>query len=303
MFNGASNFVEGVDTAFALIIGISLFFLVGITTIMIVFIIKYNRKKHPQAVQIQNNTPLEITWTIIPVILVMIMFYFGYVAYTPERNAPKNAMIVKTTGRMWAWDFEYPNGKHSAELIVAHNKPIRLNMTSTDVIHSLYIPSFRVKEDLVPGKQTMMWFIPQQLGIFDILCAEYCGLRHSYMESVVKVVTQQQFDTWLAKVEAPTPNNKGLEIIKLNACTSCHSVDGSKLVGPSFKGLFGAKRTVLTNSNEHEVIANESYIKTSILNPNNDVVKGFNKGLMKSYKGVLKDEEITEITEFLKTIK
>jgi len=302
MFNGASNFVEGVDTAFALIIGISLFFLIGITTLMIVFTIKYSRKRHPKAVQIPNNTPLEITWTVIPVILVMVMFYFGYVAFTPERNAPKNAMVVKTTGRMWSWDFEYSNGKHSQELVVPFNKPVRLNMTSVDVIHSLYISAFRIKEDLVPGKQTMMWFIPQQMGTFDILCAEYCGLRHSYMESAVRVVSQQEFDAWLAKVEKNT-GMAGLEIMKKNACVSCHTIDGSKLVGPSFKGLFGKKHTVITDGKERDVIADEQYIRTSILDPNKDIVKGYNQGLMKSYKGVLKDDEIKSISEYLQSLK
>jgi cytochrome c oxidase subunit 2 len=302
MFNGASNFVEGVDTAFALIIGISLFFLIGITTLMIVFTIKYSRKRHPKAVQIPNNTPLEITWTVIPVILVMVMFYFGYVAFTPERNAPKDALVIKTTGRMWSWDFEYPNGKHSQELVVPFKKPVKLNMTSVDVIHSLYISAFRVKEDLVPGRQTMMWFIPEQLGQFDILCAEYCGLRHSYMESVVKVVSQEEYDAWLAKVDK-NAGMAGLEILQRNACVSCHSTDGSKIVGPSFKGLFGNKHMVITDGKEREVTADEAYITSSILDPNKDVVKGFNQGLMKSYKGVLKDDEIKSVIEYLQSIK
>jgi cytochrome c oxidase subunit 2 len=302
MFNGASNFVEGVDTAFALIIGISLFFLIGITTLMIVFTIKYSRKRHPKAVQIPNNTPLEITWTVIPVILVMVMFYFGYVAFTPERNAPKDALVIKTTGRMWSWDFEYPNGKHSQELVVPFKKPVKLNMTSVDVIHSLYISAFRVKEDLGPGRQTMMWFIPEQLGQFDILCAEYCGLRHSYMESVVKVVSQEEYDAWLAKVDK-NAGMAGLEILQRNACVSCHSTDGSKIVGPSFKGLFGNKHMVITDGKEREVTADEAYITSSILDPNKDVVKGFNQGLMKSYKGVLKDDEIKSVIEYLQSIK
>ena len=302
MFNGASNFVEGVDTAFALIIGISLFFLIGITTLMIVFTIKYSRKRHPKAVQIPNNTPLEVTWTVIPVILVMVMFYFGYVAFTPERNAPKDALVIKTTGRMWSWDFEYPNGKHSQELVVPFKKPVKLNMTSVDVIHSLYISAFRVKEDLVPGRQTMMWFIPEQIGTYDILCAEYCGLRHSYMESVVKVVSQEEYDAWLVKVDK-NAGMAGLEILKRNACVSCHSTDGTKIVGPTFKGLFGNNHLVITDGKEHNVTTDEAYITSSILDPNKDVVKGYTQGLMKSYKGVLKDDEIKSVIEYLQSIK
>jgi cytochrome c oxidase subunit 2 len=166
----------------------------------------------------------------------------------------------------------------------------------------LYISAFRVKEDLVPGRQTMMWFIPEQLGQFDILCAEYCGLRHSYMESVVKVVSQEEYDAWLAKVDK-NAGMAGLEILQRNACVSCHSTDGSKIVGPSFKGLFGNKHMVITDGKEREVTADEAYITSSILDPNKDVVKGFNQGLMKSYKGVLKDDEIKSVIEYLQSIK
>ncbi|MDP4210847.1 MAG: cytochrome c oxidase subunit II [Bacteroidota bacterium] len=303
MFTEASNFVEGVDFAFKFIFGIAMFFLVGLTTVMIVFIIKYNRKKHPNAVQIPSNNTLEITWTAIPLALVLLMFYYGYVAFMPMRNPPKDAMIVKTTGRMWAWDFEYANGKHSQELVVPLKKPVRLNMTSKDVVHSLYIPSFRVKEDVVPGRQTVLWFIAEEEGTYEIFCTAYCGLGHSGMGSVVKVVSQKAFDKWFAEIPKPAAGAaQGLEIIKRNACTSCHSVDGSKLIGPSFKGLYNSKHVVISNGKEHEITADSAYVRTSVLEPDKDVVKGFNKGLMRSYKGTVSETDIKNIIEYFKSI-
>ena len=304
MYYEASNFVQGVDSVFKLILGIAFFFLIGITAMMIFFIIKYNKKKHPKATQVPNNTALEITWTIIPLGLVLLMFYYGYMAFLPMRKPPKDAMIVKTTARMWTWDFEYPNGKHSKVLIVPLKKAIRLDMTSKDVIHGMFIPSFRLKEDVIPGKQTMIWFIPELEGTFEIFCSAYCGIDHSIMQSAVNVVPEQEFIKWLAeKPKADITALAGLEIIKRNGCVACHSFDGSKKIGPSFKGLFGSKHMVITDEKEREVTADTSYIRTSIFDPNKDVVKGFNKGMMQSYQGVISESDIKSITEYFKSIK
>ena len=304
MYYEASNFVQGVDAVFKFILGVSFFFLISITAVMIIFIIRYNRRKHPKAEQIPNNTALELTWTIIPLILVLIMFYFGYMAFLPMRKAPKDAMVVKTTGRMWTWDFEYPNGKHSPELVVPIKKAVRLDMTSKDVIHGMFIPSFRLKEDVIPGKQTLIWFIPQMQGSFEIFCSAYCGIDHSIMQSAVKVVPEDEFNKWLAeKPKVEVSAKTGLEILKKNACTSCHSLDGSKIIGPSFKGLFGSKHIVITDGKEREITADTSYIHTSILDPDKDVVKGFNKGLMRSYQGVVSEDDIKSIEEYFKTLK
>ena len=304
MYYEASNFVQGVDSVFKLILGISFFFLIGITAVIIIFIIKYNKKKHPKAEQIPNNTALEITWTVIPLILVLVMFYYGYMAFLPMRKAPKDAMIVKTTGRMWTWDFEYPNGKHSPELVVPLKKAVRLDMTSKDVIHGMFIPAFRLKEDVIPGKQTLIWFIPELEGSYEIFCSAYCGIDHSTMQSAVKVIPEAEFNKWLAeKPKVEVTAQAGQEIIKRNACTSCHSLDGSKIIGPSFKGLFGSKHLVVTDGKEREITADTSYIHTSIIDPDKDVVKGFNKGMMRSYQGVVSDDDIKSIIEYLKTLK
>lgn len=304
MYYEASNFVQGVDSVFKLILGIAFFFLIGITVMMIVFIIRYNKKKHPKATQIPNNTALEITWTIIPLALVLLMFYYGYMAFLPMHKPPKDAMVVKTTGRMWTWDFEYPNGKHSKELVVPLNKAVRLDMTSKDVIHGMFIPSFRLKEDVIPGKQTLIWFIPGLEGSFEIFCSAYCGIDHSIMQSSVRVIKQPEFEKWLLeKPKVDITASAGLEILKRNGCIACHSFDGSKKIGPSFKGLYDSKHLVITDDKEREIKADTSYIRTSILEPNKDVVKGFNKGMMQSYQGVVSEDDIRSILEYFRTIK
>lgn len=298
--SGASNFAHGVDLTFFIILGISVFFLVGITTVMIYFVIKYNRKKNPKASNIEGNTKLEVIWTVIPLILVLVMFYFGWVGYRPMRNVPEGAIPVKAIGQMWSWSFEYANGKKSPDLVVPFGKPVKLDLFSRDVIHSLYIPSFRIKEDVVPGKNNYMWFRAEQLGEFDLFCAEYCGDRHSYMLSKVKVLPEAEYDAWLAKSDIPADEPPGLTVLKQNGCVACHSLDGSKIVGPSFKGIYGHEVEVITNGQERKITVDDEYITRSIQDPNADVVKGFNAGLMISYKDQVKEEDIKKVIEYIK---
>ena len=305
----ASNFVTGVDNAFMLILGISFFFLIGLTLVMVYFVYKYNNKKNPVATQIEGSTKLEIIWTVIPVILVLIMFYYGWAAWTPMKNPPKDTFNIKVVARMWNFTFEYENGKKTDTLFVPLNKAVKLGLNSLDVLHSLYIPAFRIKEDVVPGREKMAWFIPQQEGLFDLFCAEYCGLNHSYMINLVKVMPQEQFNSWyvdtIKQVAAVTdsPAANGQRIMKNIGCFACHSIDGSKLVGPTFKGVYGHKVAVITDGNEREVDGDDEYIKRSIYEPNADVVKGYNKGMMQSYKGQLSDDDVAQIIEYMKTLK
>jgi cytochrome c oxidase subunit 2 len=305
MFSGASNFSADVDKTFIYIIGIAFFFLIGITTIMIVFVVRYNRKKHPNAIQIKEKPVLEIVWTVVPVIIVLSMFFYGYLAFIPTRHIPKDAIPVKVVAKMWDWTFDYGKGKIIKDtLVVPLGKAVRLDMTSRDVIHSLYIPAFRIKEDVVPGRTTNMWFIAERPGTYEILCAEYCGLRHSYMEGRVRVVSENEYTLWLSQLKMTNPDKdpSGLKRIKENACTGCHSMDGSKLVGPTFKGLYGSNRTVLIQGKEFQIVADSLYIKTSIIDPNKEIVKGFKQGLMKPYGKLLKDSAINDIVDYLKTL-
>ncbi len=190
------NIIQQVDSIFLFIIAISAGLLLLITLLMIIFIFKYHKNKHPQAIDTHEHPFLEITWTVIPTILVLCMFYYGMIGYNNMRNPPKDSFVIKVTGRQWEWGFEYPNTKKTKELYVPQNKPIKLLMTSLDVIHSFFIPAFRVKMDLMPGRETFLWFKAEKLGDYDVFCAEYCGLLHSKMLSKVHVMDEQKFNNW-----------------------------------------------------------------------------------------------------------
>lgn len=297
---GASNFVQGVDLTFIIILGISVFFLVGITALMIYFVIRYRRSKNPKASQIEGNNKLEIIWTVIPTILVLIMFYYGWVGYRPMRQVPPDAIPVKAYAQMWSWMFEYENGKRSAELVVPLDKAVKLDLISRDVLHSLYIPAFRIKEDVVPGRNNYMWFIAQQEGEYDLFCAEYCGERHSYMITKVRVIPEADYILWLAQSDTPADEHPGLTVLKQNGCLACHSLDGSKLIGPTFKGIYGKKEIVVVQGTEKEIIVDDEYILRSIYEPNTEIVKGYNPGLMISYKEQLSEEDVGKVIEYIK---
>ncbi|MFC0878143.1 cytochrome c oxidase subunit II [Saccharicrinis sp. FJH2] len=305
MFSGASNLAEGVDRTFIFIFSVAFLFIIGITIFMIYTVIHFNRKKNKPARQFTGNVKLEVIWTVIPLILVLIMFYYGWKGFAPMRKVPKGAMEITAIGRMWEWEFDYGNGKKSKDLVVPLNKPVKLNLVSEDVNHSLFIPAFRVKEDVVPGYDNYLWFTPTYIGNYDVLCAEYCGLLHSNMLAKAKVVSQEDYDNWfsnLAAVDTTKAENNGLAILKKNGCLACHSLDGSKLVGPSFKGLYGHDAVVITDQGEQTIKALDDYIKSSIYEPNKEIVKGYNKGLMQSYKDIISEDEVAQITEYLKTI-
>jgi cytochrome c oxidase subunit II len=305
----ASNFVKGVDTAFLVILGISFFFLISLTILMLFFIYKYNRKRHPKAVQIEGNVALETVWIVVPLLLTLLMFYYGWAGWKPMTRVPDDAMEITVYGRMWNFMFEYENGKMVDTLYLPINQPVKLNLVAMDVLHSLYIPAFRVKQDMVPGKtNNFMWFEPQREGTYELYCAEYCGLEHSYMYSFVKVMEDSAFQTWLADTtlvteEVISPTATGRRIMQNIGCFACHSLDGSRLVGPTFKGLYGNERTVVTNGATRQVVADDEYIHTSIFEPNVDIVQGFGRGLMLSYKGQLSEEDVDNIIEYLKTLQ
>jgi cytochrome c oxidase subunit 2 len=197
MSSGASNFVESVDGVFLLSIIISVFFLVLITALMIYFVIKYNRKRNPKAVNVHSNTLLEVTWTVIPTILVLILFWYGWVGYKEMVDIPEDAMTVEVTAQMWQWQFKYETGKVTDSLYVPVNRAVKLMLYSNDVNHSFFIPAFRVKKDVYPGTERTTWFRANDVGEYDIACAEYCGLNHSYMYSKIFVITETEFKNWL----------------------------------------------------------------------------------------------------------
>jgi cytochrome c oxidase subunit II len=306
----ASNFVAGFDKAFFFIIGISITLLIAITVLMLYFVFKYNRKKHPQASVVEGSTRLEIIWTVIPTILALTMFYFGWAGWRPMKTAPKDAMKVTTTARMWSFSFTYENGKQSEDLVLPVGMPVKLKLTSVDVLHSVYIPTFRVKEDIVPGRDKMMWFIPQREGEYDLYCAEYCGLRHSYMGANVKVLSKAEFDKWYtdttavqASASTSAPGAEGLAILRLQGCNACHSSDGTKIVGPSYLGLWGKQIVVEKNGQDVTVTVDSAYIRRSVYEPNTEIAKGYQKNLMQPYDKVLTEKDISKIIEYFKTLE
>lgn len=305
MFGGASNLAEGVDRAFIFIFTIAFIFIIGITAVMIWTVIKFRRSKNIPAKQFTGDNRLEALWTIVPLIIVLAMFWYGWMGFRPMREVPDDAMVIKAIGRMWVWEFDYGNGKLSDTLVVPLNVPVKLDLIAEDVNHSLFIPAFRVKEDVVPGYDNYLWFTPIYEGSFDLFCTEYCGTLHWDMVTKTVVVPQNEFDSWLENLEARgnIPDPVGLTILKENACLACHSLDGSKLLGPSLKGYFGSERIVIVKGEgEKTVIADEEYTKDAIYDPNKEVVKGFSKNLMQEYDEVISEEQLEQLIEYLKSL-
>jgi cytochrome c oxidase subunit 2 len=303
MFNEASNLARGVDITFIFILSFTVFFVIGISSFLIYTVIRFSRKREKNPRQFTGNVTLEIIWTVIPLIIVLAMFYIGLIGFTPMRNVPADAMPITAIGQMWRWEFDYGNNRISKDLVVPLDRNVRLNLVSKDVNHSLYIPAFRIKEDVVPGYNNYMWFKPILKGEFDIFCAEYCGLNHSGMLGKVVVLDSIDYNKWYAALitSSPAVEQPGLILLRNNNCLSCHSLDGSKIVGPSFEGLYGSKRQVLTDKGEITEEATDEYIKRSITNPNAEIVKGFNKGLMQSYKSILSEDDIKNIIAYFKS--
>jgi cytochrome c oxidase subunit 2 len=198
--NPIVNPVAGVDKTFLYITGIAIFFLVFITGLMIYFVFRYRATKHPEPHDIRGNTKLELAWMVIPTCIALSMFYFGWESYLGLRNVPPGALEIDVVGQMYSWNFTYPDGKKSEDiLVVPQGKPIKLNITSNDVIHGFSLPAFRIKIDAVKGMQTYVWFMADKAGQYQILCTEYCGIGHSEMLADLKIVSPQAYQDWLSQ--------------------------------------------------------------------------------------------------------
>jgi cytochrome c oxidase subunit 2 len=309
MVHGWPTLYSSVDAIFYAIAGISVLLLLGVTGAMVYFVIRYRRKRHPRAEDIEGSLWIEILWTVVPTLLVLAMFYVGWKGFVFKRTVPPDAMLVKVTARMWSWHFEYENGATGGVLRLPAGKPVKLSLTSADVLHSLFIPAFRAKEDCVPEMETYLWFQPDEPGTYDLFCTEYCGVGHSAMITTVEVMPEKEFRAWYEKA-APKPavvaeakrRPDGAKLFQEKGCFACHSIDGTPKVGPTLKGIFGHTTTVLTTGAERQVTVDEAYLRKSILDPQADVVKGF-APIMPPQKGLLTDEEVEALIEYIKTLK
>ena len=311
----ASSAAGRVDAVFLATVVLCTVVLVLITALLIYFSVRYSKKRHPRGKDIEGNKWLEITWTAIPTVLFLAMFVFGWTNFNYMREVPREAMAIEVTGRQWAWDFKYPNGKRTSELLLTVDKPVKLDLHSLDVIHGFFIPAFRIKMDVVPGKDNYTWFTPTQLGSFDIECTVICGVSHANMLAKAVVVPVADFEKWYFSNEiAPLPagaktavsgngvsSNSAVNLLNKHLCLTCHSTDGSAMVGSSFRGLYGAKRTVLdSGGKEMELTADEAYLAKSIQDPAAEIVKGYPPVMPGSS---LSPAELQQIIEYIQILK
>jgi len=300
----ASTFAGDVDAIFDFIYWLNVFFFVAITGAVVYFAIKYRRKSDDQLAtsQVGHNTLIEAAWTFIPLLICIVIFVWGFRVFLDQSVAPDGAYEVKVTAQAYAWNYTYPDGRVEQELVVPEDTPVKLVMGSKDLLHSFFVPDFRVKSDVVPGRYTTVWFEAKQPGEHIVFCTEYCGSGHSAMMSKVVVKTKPDFDAWL-KASGPPDGvslaDWGAQLYTSAGCAACHSLDGSKRVGPTWKGIFGSERQLVEGE---PVKADENYIRESILQPLNKVVAGYPPS-MPSYQGQLSDAKIDALVEYIKTLK
>lgn len=215
MYPGAQNHARAVDDVMRFIVWADIILFVIVVGAMFWFVYKYHKKRHPHAVSVHGNVALEVIWTVVPVLLVLYMFYLGWSTYIKTRFVPTDSMPVKVIGRQWNWSFQYANGKQADTLYVPQGRPIKCLLTSVDVIHGFYIPELREKLDAIPGRVRYMMLYPEELGTYEITCSQYCGLNHALMETRLVVLPKDQFDKWLGNAppkqevaEASTGNSQ-----------------------------------------------------------------------------------------------
>ena len=302
----ASTIASEVDSLFYFILYWVIFFFVLVAVITFYFSWRYkDLKKKGLTSSVDHNTLLEIVWTLIPFILVMIVFFWGARTYIKMNVIPYGAMEVKVKAQKWSWNFIYKEGfSNPQELVVPVNKPIKLLMESQDVLHSFYVPDFRVKMDVIPNRYTQLWFEATKIGEFDILCTEYCGKSHSMMLGKVKVLSQSDYEQWVETVNVIDESiplvDVGRTTYKKYACNTCHSINGDSGVGPTLKDIWN---TEVIHQNGSTALIDENYIRESILDPRKNIVKGFQNGNMPTFKGLIKDREIDGIIEYIKELK
>lgn len=300
----ASNFATQVDLLIWAFTLLSIFFTVLIATLVIVFSVRYRKgAKVNRVIKSPDNTALELTWTILPTFLALAFFCWSAYLFFDFKRMPEGAMEIQVIGKQWMWKAQHPNGRREVNTLhVPKGQPVRLIMTSQDVIHSFFIPAFRAKMDVLPGSYTQMWFEPNKVGSFRLYCAEYCGTEHALMGGWVHVLEPEDYQRWLTEgnvrlASAGTPQAAGEQLFAAKGCAQCHSgVSGAR--GPDLAGAFGSKSTLQDGS---EVLVDEDYIRESILYPQAKLVQGY-APLMPTFKNQLREEEIMNLISYIKSL-
>ncbi|WP_437295456.1 cytochrome c oxidase subunit II [Sorangium sp. So ce426] len=298
-----STLAEHIDAGWAAAYWVSVFFFILVSGAVVLFALKYRRRsERDKTSPIDHSTTVEVVWTLIPLAIVIALFFVGLRGYVHASVAPAESYEINVTGEMYLWTFTYPDGTTTVnELAVPRGRPVRLIMSSKDILHSFYIPEFRVKQDVVPGSYTSLWFEATETRETVLLCTEYCGSGHSDMLATVKVLEQSDFEKWLEgnnNSDLP-PEELGKLLFAKRSCATCHSLDGTRIQGPSLKGLFGREEELVDGS---KLIADENYFRESLFNPGGQVVRGY-PPVMPSFKGLLKDREVDALIAYLKSVK
>jgi cytochrome c oxidase subunit 2 len=298
----ASTVAGEVDAlyGFLLVIGI------GMTALIFFFVfffaIKYRRKSpNDRPKEILGSLPLEVAWSVIPLIVMMVMFAWGTKLYFQSYTSPvEGALDVYITGKQWMWKVQYPGGQREInELHVPLGQAVKLTLASEDVVHSFYVPAFRLKHDVVPGSYQTFWFVPSKLGRFHIFCAEYCGTNHSRMIGWVTVMEPAAYETWLAGGSTGgSLASEGEKLFQQYGCISCHVTDSQGRC-PSLRNVFG--HPVVLNDGK-TVLADEAYVRESILNPNAKIVKGYEHDIMPVFQGQINEEGLLQLIAYIKSL-
>ncbi len=297
----ASSVATEMDLLYLFIVAVCAFFAIVVTALVVVFTIKF-RRRHPDDVgrDIHGSLALELTWTIIPFILSMIMFAWGASLFYRLSRPPADSMDIFVVGKQWMWKVQHPEGvREINELHVPAGRNIRITLGSEDVLHDYSIPAFRVKMDAVPGKWTTMWFRATVPGTYHIFCAEYCGTRHSGMIGQVIVMAPEDYETWLAGGRSSgSAVENGERLFTDLACITCHKTDATGR-GPSLVGIFGARVPL---ADGRDVTADDNYLRESIMDSQAKIVKGY-QPIMPAFQGRVSEEQLMQLVAFIKTLK
>jgi cytochrome c oxidase subunit 2 len=296
----ASTFAAKVDALYFFIVAVSAFFTLAVSAAVLFFAIKY-RRKHAGEVgaHIEGSLPLELTWSIIPTIISMVMFIWGAKLFYEMRRPPAEAMQIYAVGKQWMWKFQHIGGQREInELHVPAGQPIRVLVTSEDVLHDLYVPAFRTKIDAIPGRYSVLWFEATKPGRYNIFCAEYCGTKHSGMTGTVVVMEPAQYQAWLGGGGSEgTMAERGAKLFQDLACNSCH-LDSGQGRGPSLKDIVGTQVELVSGGT---ATVDEAYLRESILNSQAKVVRGFTP-LMPTFQGLISEEGLAALIEHIKSL-